>query len=451
MKLRFKEHLALFCKKLFPLEKKSIVYHGSLFVALIVVINSLAVLFAHLPSNKSMSLAEISEKVKNELSDEPATIIYGKEIVPNSYEILSCEPEKSKTMRSIYSKQRCFDGYLANWDNKYSPIVVNTSGTTKKYSLLLWPKNGYRDSQFLYRMPLIAGSVKSHSTSQDIYITKTYADELISNCGSGLINNEASKYEQLLSKTPYIEFDYETTSSTSRTFQLYFLCGIIDDNSDEYKNYQALFGDYFISNQYLNLPIPHFTYFETTTGLYNKRNQIKTIFNVYKYEANRLYGSAIETQYAYEYRLFFIGETSSQYSIYTMWDETNNTLKSINQVFDLFCYGGSVLTIVVSIALSIALLFTVFFLSWRIKKNNLDYFKNKDEDVSYKVWKIMKYCLYLSVVAVLGFLCLKITKIMVPSLGYLSINSFLTPLLYFVVAFIIVVVLFAFRKGKKKI
>ena len=97
-------------------------------------------------------------------------------------------------------------------------------------------------------LTMIAGSVKPHSTSQDIYITKTYADELIAFYGSDSFNKNTSKYEQLLDKTPQIEFDYETTSSNSRTFQSYFLCGIIDDNSNEYKIYQELFGDYFISN-----------------------------------------------------------------------------------------------------------------------------------------------------------------------------------------------------------
>lgn len=451
MKLIFKERIVPFCRRLFLFEKKSIVCHCFLFIVLILSVNSLAVLFAHLPNNKSMSLAEISEKVKSDLSYEPATIIYGKKIVSNSYELLSCEPEKSKTMRSIYSKQNCFDGYLANWENKYSPIVTDASGTIKKYSLLLWPKNGYRDSLFLYKMPLIAGSVRAHSTSQDIYITKTYADVLIAYYGNEFFNNDYSKYDQLLIKVPQIEFDYETTSSTGRTSCLYFLCGIIDDASDEYKSYQNFFGDYFISNQYLNIPIPHFTYFETTAGLYNKRNQIKTILNVYRYEANRLYGSAIETQYAFEYRLYFIGDASSQHSIYAMWDETNDTQKTINQIFDLFCYGSDVLTIVVSVSLSISLLFSAFFLTWRIKKNYSSYFKNTQKNDSLKLWKIMKYCLYLSIVAVLGFLCLKITKIMIPSMVYLSINSFLTPLLYFVIASIIVIILFVFKKEKKKI
>lgn len=410
MLLKFKKYLSEIL-----LNKKTELLLSSLFFPLIVaIVCTSSCFFAHLPINKPLSLAETSEIYKTQLEEEPATIIYGKEIFNRSYELLSVEPEKSKEIRSIFPMQQCFDGYLANWENKYSPIKTSIDGKTKNYSLLLWPKNGYKDSRFLYEMPLIAGKVDNFSNSLDIYITKSYADYLI---GSKSLNLD---YEEFLTENPNISFFYEDEQNNSSNFCInYNLKGIIDDTSEIYLKYYNYFGDYFIANQYLFLPIPHFTYFETTQGLYAKKDQIKILLNVYDYTANRLYNSALLTSFAYEYRIAFIGKINSPIDFWHIWDNENSLAERVNLIFDEFTNGDYLLTAIVSVLFTLAEISCILCFAWRLRIRNKDYFLSRKNTI----YRCLVFVLFFSFSLVVGFLLTKSIKFLIPSMIFLSPHS----------------------------
>lgn len=343
------------------------------------------------PANIPNSIGEI---LKNDVEEKnidedqiklPNCVIYPHKLV--DIDVMTYHmPEYTTKMRDLYPEQRFLDVYQADWAGLYSPgsVQYENDGPKNNVSFILMPKETYIRSNWLYNdIKLIYPAnnyVNAHNAPNEIYITKRYADYLISN--DNLIQD--GEYEKLVNrklengdaKTYNIPYSWSFKNGEKiyppQYFDVYYkISGIIDDDCSGYQEYKKIYGDFFIANELLNLPIPCITTFNVSKNNKYAKNIFKVALDTYKYESR---SSAINQSVGnvhFEYRISFIDELSSENGITNI--DINSSLLQLktNNLFEKFSYKNNIIYLAVFGILFCVSIFSLIYFALLISKHEL--------------------------------------------------------------------------------
>ena len=245
-----------------------------------------------------------------------------------TYTLCSAQAEKSAEFRNIYSSAELYDCYPAKYQNSTPAIVDYVDKNNVDISFILIPKENYTNSYFSspHVFKLLVGGTSSSSNIEDLYINQKYADKLIFD------DSSISTYEQLIGKK--ISLPY-TTRYVKNIYIDYIIKGVIDDNDAKYIRYSSFIGDFFLANQYLNLPINGTVVFEIPKKLNEIRVTLDSLFNLYEYSTICRYFNALSFSLAYEYRIYEIEAIGSNTNnLFEINDKTNDVFNKFNSVYD---------------------------------------------------------------------------------------------------------------------
>ena len=299
-------------------------------------------------------------------------IISPYENIQKSYELCSIQPEKTKELRSVFPTNAFYDVYLNNSSRNEYPAILDNN---ERISMLCLPKSNYTNSFFdeQYQFDLLVGSTNNYSNTQDLYITKEYADYLL--------KNETNKdYSLLINKE--IQLGYLNKYISDITKLTYTIKGVINTSSDSYAKYKMFIGEYFICNQYLSLPISNNIIFDIPAKQTKIKELVDYIVSLYDYAWSgyenlidrvltiRQYNddfkpvavysdkgpveySALELTYTYDMRIYTLDKNST----------INNAL--LDNIYNFYLNKEFVIPMVVGIVL---LGFETFFAIWLLFK-----------------------------------------------------------------------------------
>ena len=401
------------------------------------------------PASISTSLYNVAVNYFKENNENPNGVIYSYKKRQNIDVLTYNMPEWASEIRDIYYNDVCFSLYQGGWDN-YSPAVVNyVDETDVLVSMLLWPKESYIYPKWKYDMPLLASSLQtglpSLSSPNDILVNEKYANYLLSN------NASFSSYKDLLDLEVGIDYVWANSkvdySETKRVNVNYVIKGVIDCNSDEYLSYQQKFGDFFIANEYLSLPIPVQTYFSFDVNSVRSRHKIQTLLNVYNYEAKKNIDSSNSSYFQLEYRVSFFGFFGTDLSILSVTKGENKFSSKTNAIFNYFNEYEYLIPLVTFSAFY--LIFEIVSVVFFLKMYSLlsQYYSNellKSATIFYCI-TISILCMFWSTVFV------NIIHLLVPILKIITIRNYLSILICLIsIALNIVISNVVWQKRRKK-
>lgn len=317
-----------------------------------------------LSANKTQTVAEVISKNNN--GNNLLGFVYGYETSQNTFEICTVQPELSKELRSVNRDREVYDVYPSEF-NGCSPGIVNYSeSTSDTVAFLLQPKENYTNSYFdpLYSFELLCGKTDKESNTEDIYINQKYADYLIKT--RGLLEND---YTSLL-LNPEIKIPYKNKHTSSKEMT-YIIKGVLNDNSEKYQQYKKYFGDFFLANQYLSLPLSNGTCFTIPNTVNDLREYLDLIYRIYDYKVAGRYFDALSFTYKYDYRTVGIGHRDTTQSITQLFSENNSYFSEIKQIYDYFFNKQYIIPFVFLLVLDLIILLLSFWVIVRIMKNTM--------------------------------------------------------------------------------
>jgi len=396
-------------------------------------------------NNTSITLHEISEDFKKETGNLPNCLVYYSHSVENYRETVYKNPEVSREMREIFYKNTFIDVYCANWDGLYSPgVIINENGESENLSFLLFPKNDYLDQQWKYKMPLLYPSTASPlpriSLPNDIYINKEYADKLLFEKGYS-----SEQYEKLINAQITIPFSWNYKTSAERNPDMYdveyFVKGIIDSESDEYKYYKSLFGAFFIVSEYFTLPIPSQTFFDLNDSSISEKI-FRNVLKKYEYETKKSNNISGISDYVYQARIGFFENETSTYKIDCIWKKEGKFSIRVDNCFNTLL-SSNVLYLIVFVSLNICMFFGLIFCSCFIKIN---YQKIDNKNIIiFMFWSIV----FLSLGLFFGLITKNILFNFVAPMKHLSGNNPIGTIIYIAEILVSVLLLSVLRIKKR--
>jgi len=384
-------------------------------------------------NNIAISLAETYDSFKTEHKDDSffGGALY-KYPLDTKDEICYNNPELPREFREIYSKNQFLDAYINGWDSKYSPARVEINGSKKGFSLLLIPKERYVYNKWdeRYSIPLLyPNNVQARTSPNDIYITKEYADELLS-------KNIATSYDDLIDKAIEVPY-YWNTESTQFTKNVFVVKGILDTESERYKSYKQIFGDFFVVNEYFTMPMPSVTMFS-----FGERKDLlllfETLLKKYDYETIKSNYSSTSSSFSFQTRITFVTDFESEYSIQKIMTSNSKYQIIINKIFDSFSNVSYIIYSVILISVNISFVLLLLFLLFQIVK----LFEKNDR-------KMIKICLFTELIisTIIAF-CIKSIIGQTDLFSFLSLNNYFGAIIAIAELVIIVVFLFLVKREK---
>lgn len=307
----------------------------------------------YIPLNIPNSIGEL---LKNENEEETNCVIYPHKLV--NIDVMTYHmPERTTKMRDLYPEQHFLDVYQSDWAGLYSPgsIQYEQGGPKNNISFLLMPKDTYIRSNWFYDDGFefiypTENPIKAHNAPNEIYITKKYADYLISQT-KGIDDGD---YAALIKEPNTYNIPYQWSFkngekiASPQYFNVYYkISGILNENCEAYQNYKKLYGDFFIANELLDLPIPCITTFNISKNNKYAKNVFKVALNTFKYESK---SSAINQSVGnmhFEYRISFFKEMSSESKINNIDIAPSEIQKKTDNLFEKFCYKDHILRLVI--------------------------------------------------------------------------------------------------------
>ena len=282
-----------------------------------------------LPANKTQTITEI---ITNNDAGNMLGFIYGYETSQNTYELCSTQPELSKQLRSVKRDWEIYDVYPNQFKGSTPAFVDYIDQSSVSVSFLLLPKENYTNSYFdpLYSFELLCGGPNKESNSEDIYINQKYADYLL--YSRGLPQND---YSSLLDE-PEIRLPYINQYTESKKYMTYILKGVIKEDSPKYQEYKKFFGDFFLANQYLSLPLSNGTCFTLPNNANELRERLDLIFKIYDYKTAGRFFNALNFAYKYDFRTVGIDQIGTSKSISELFNEHNSYYSSLNSIYDYY-------------------------------------------------------------------------------------------------------------------
>ena len=301
-----------------------------------------------LKTNKSQTVAE--QIINNNINKDSLGLIYGYETSPNTYELCSVQPELSKELRSINGNWEIYDVYPSDFNGSTPAIVNYLDNPSVEISFLLLPKENYTNSFFdsLYSFDLLCGKMNKDSNIEDIYINQKYADYLLNI--KGLPENDyIALLDDPVIKLPY-KNKYVSLPGKSITYNIK---GVIKEDSDNYQKYKKYFGDFFLANQYLSLPLSSATSFVLGSNINDVREQLDLIYRVYDYKVSGRYFDALSFTYKYDYRTVSISALNSLNPITKLFAKDNAYFSQLNSIYDFYFNKQYIIPFVVLLVLNL--------------------------------------------------------------------------------------------------
>ena len=338
----------------------------------------------YMPDSKANSLFEVSENFKNNEKYSAYGLMYPKKITNADVSVYR-DPNKTQKFRSIYSEVTCFDVYQHDWSGLYSPCTLTINGEKKNFSYVCMPRSTYITS-WVYKCGLLydgSSNLSKFKTNSDIFITKEYAQEILKKYDrplddyAFLCNNSNIKEEDR--NFPYSWNWGEPGKYTPMLFPItYNIRGVIDTSCDFYTKYSKVFGDFFIVNESFTLPTPNVTFFEFNDSSRYTKKQIKNALKFFNYDTTISNTSAYTNSFIFDYRLTFIGNIDSDYSILKINNNQSIYNDKTDEIYDLFYNNQNVLKLIIYLVISFMLCFTDFLiLNYYLKNNNLKIRKSR--------------------------------------------------------------------------
>lgn len=358
--------------------RKKVFLYGLLVFASSLGVSSTALMTStYFKNNIPISLREIAIEYSKENKENPNIIIYPHQIVTAYQNTSSHQAELSKTVRSVLYNETCFDLYMAKWNNRFSPGVVNYLDQSDIHiSFLMFPKQSYTYRYWKYEMPLIYPDGQTPlldlASPNDIYINKQYADKLLFDLGLPQEN-----YSQLYQKSVTIPYGWKNNSER-KDYQIidtdYVIKGIIDSESDEYKKYSSLFGDFFITDEYFSFPFVSQT-FLTLSDLGKCTRYFPFLLKQYNYESDLSSFSSNDSLLSFQYRISFFGNLNGDYGLNNVEYNPHKYCKKTDLVFEAFSTSSYIVYIAIYLILNIvSLLFLTiaskYFLSFALNDHS---------------------------------------------------------------------------------
>ena len=308
-----------------------------------------AAITSHTPINRSQSIAEL---IYNNGNGDTIGFLTPYETSKNTYTLCSVQPEKSAKFRNVNSTAELYDCYPANYLNTTPATVDYIDEEKVNISFILIPKENYTNSYFSapHTFNLLVGNTSSSSNLEDIYINKKYADKLISD------DSTIESYKQLLDKKITLPY----TNSYVKNIDIeYVIKGVIDDDA-KYQRYKSFVGDFFLANQYLNLPINGTCLFELPKKIDEIREMMDSLFKIYEYDTIGRYFNALSFTLAYEYRIYEIEAIGpNQNDMFKINDGSNTFFNKYNSIYDYYFTKSYIMPLIL-ISLSLLSLLIIF-------------------------------------------------------------------------------------------
>ena len=352
------------------------------------------------PTNKSQSIAEV---INSQNTEYKYGILNFYETSNNTFEYVSIDAEKTKKIRSIYTELEIYDAYLTTEDSFPAEISINGK-ETKAINFLLQPKENYTNSFFnsIYSFKLLCGKTSKDSNTEDIYITKTYADKLLD---SLFIEN----YEGLIGEK--IELGYKHKYLSNSIMMTYKIKGVIDENDEHYLKMKNYIGDFFLVNQYLSLPINPTVLFGLEKDTEALRKELDTIFRTYKYDTSGRHFDALNFAYDYDTRIYAISNLNSEYQYL---NTSSASFQKYNSLYEYFFNKQYIILIIITIILNLIFLVLGSML--------LFVFLNKTKFLKQRKTVIISFLFIISIAVSLSILLSKLYKMLFFKNLPLSIN-----------------------------
>lgn len=332
----------------------------------------------YLPNNKTNSIVEIA---KNDYeTDNINFVIYPHKLV--NVDVMTYRMNEWTTkMRDLYSDQDFIDVYMSEWNGMYSPGSVKYSKNQTDYeniSFLIMPKSTYTRSEWINNdIEIIypeTGQIKMHNSPNEIYITKKYADYLIS-LEEGV---EPGDYSSLFQNGKTFSIPYSWTYKQNdkiyppRLYDVFYtISGIINENCAKYIEYKNLFGDFFICNELLTLPIPSITAFHSTKNNRYLRNILGVADKTYKYEATTSTVNSSSGNLLFEYRISIFDKLNSIDSLKNIDYEPSPIQQKCDSVYDVYAYKQNIVYMLIfGLSSIISIIASICFLTILIKNNH---------------------------------------------------------------------------------
>lgn len=398
-----------------------------------------------LKNNQSITLREIAINYSKENNEEPNGLIYYNQTINSYYETVYRKPEITREMSEIFYKNTFIDLYVSNWNNLYSPGVVEYSnGETINLSFLMFPKQNYIDQAWKYKMPLLYPAnttpLSRLSLPNEIYINTEYAEKLLIDFGFS-----SNEYDKLYDKTITIPFSWNYIKAVERKPDLidvsYVIKGVIDSNSEEYNYYQNMFGDFFIASEYFTLPIPSQTYFDLPDHSTNEK-LFSTILDRYHYQTKKSNNLSGASDYVFQTRISFFGNKDTDCSIESIWKQSNKYTMRSNKCFEAFT-ASNTLYIIIFLIVNLCSTFLLLFSAYKIK---MEYHMLADKNFVALVFWIL-VCLGLGLV--FGLILKNILFSFVNPIKYLSGNNYIGSIIYLAEILLFNTIFFLVRQRKK--
>lgn len=344
-----------------------------------------SMIISNLSFNITQSSADIiSEKIKNDKNQ--LGFIYSYETEKNTYELCSMQPEKSKEIRSVNRNIEIYDLYPAGLD-QCSPATITYNGSDNiEISFLLLPKENYTNSYFdaSYNYKMLAGGANKESDVSDLYINKKYADYL-------LTVNSKTKYDDLLNLE--IKLPYNGKYSKNK-FINYIIKGVIDETDEKYIYYKNYFGDFFLANQYLSLPISSSVCFKINSNDSNLiRENLDLLNRIYKYESAGRHYNALNFTFFYQYRFMSISTLESSGS-YKNINAQSEYFAPYFKMYDYYFSKTNVVSVIVLVIL--LLIFVVFSIYFYVLADSIEFsYSHKN------IWRLLSILIISFIISLL--------------------------------------------------
>lgn len=288
--------------------------------------------------------------------------------------------EDTTKMRDLYPDQQFLDVYLSNWNGLYSPGYIETSDSKRKdISFLVMPKSTYirtswiyNDIDFVYPK---TGAIKSHNVPNEIFITKEYADYLISQDPYAVEGD----YSYIVDEKKVFNIPYKWSWKSSDTIHkptivntYYTISGIINEESESYLRYKNMVGDFFIVNELTALPIPSITIFEISKNSRFLKNVLNVALDTYKYESTTSTAYSNSGNMLFEYRASTFNNIAEEDSLKNIDVSPSIVQKKCDDVFNVFSYKQNFVYLIIFGILSLAAIALSIFLLTKLTKANID-------------------------------------------------------------------------------
>ena len=396
-------------------------------LTLILFTASCCAMCSYMPNNIVQTISESVESYRHDKNKNPAGIVTPVDMVSGGAEMTAIPAESRKKLNNIADVRAYWNVYPATMEPVYSPVVIKDSEQNeKKYSMVLSVKDAFANAEFdeRYNIPLLCGGTGRGANVEDLYLNTEYASVLLK-------EKSLTKFEDLLGKQ--ISLPYENKVGSYEL--IYTIRGVMDDTSSQYQSLRKYFGDFFMGDEYLNLPLPWVTFYEFGDDAYENYTLIRNVNSIYSYDVKLKRYNALSNEMRYDFRMFILDELGTDCSIDIV--RVNEYNVKLQKAYDVYFSRQYVIMIIIFLSLSVAAAIGMGFL---YRKFLLSYASDASSGFAAYFATFLGLTL---VLATLGVLFAHLLGRITPLLSVLSMNSFIAYIL--IIATLVVLSFFAIR------